>query len=534
MIRTLFFICLLSVISFSSLLIAQQNPLKDNDRSLGEARGELLQMLMSDLKLRSDNELCVFNDYSSGFSKAVVSPCKSLFDKILVEALEGEISHTLLDNQISRSLLRYLLLELAYIRSFPKSKAQVDFTKNEIDSLDKSIEEHYIRVIRVSTVLLRISNVKEDTDIRARVFEAILNSYDELIAMLFVLGEETSVVSLGEILLAYEHEFNAKGHRGQLLMLVLSILYKDETVMSAHLERLASEYRMRMFDLLETDDLVSLLDKNNESFSELSRKNVNYVKNVLDFYKSCPSVYLKGEISASSFCSEFPWSTGPALRLLFSDLFLLSLATDLEVRPLRAVKDVRLRLPDFVTGSEPFHGFREMIILPALEKLKLSEPDALKACEILHMDNSTCTLIPGEEETLSVQSFSKGKMTYLVLALSFAFIVMVFLYLKLPHAFIAYFKSLYSYPRPEEQSNSLSAEERKELRELRAYFKLNPAQGLEDLQKRYRRYVLKTHPDRLRDEGEAFILLQERFERAKILLDRLEDEREKRLSNDLN
>lgn len=533
---------------FPTSLLAQDNSLNDNERSLREARGELLQMLMSDLKLRSDNELCVFNEGSAGFSKAVVSPCRSLLDRILTEALEGEISQPLLDTQVSRSLLRYLLLELARIKSFTKSEPDVALIKVESSSSDNNIEELYLRVARVLSVLLRISEQKADTDIRARVIETILNSYDEFIEMISDLGEEYSVVSLSELLLTYENEFNAKGHRGQLLMLILSILYNDNIVMSAHLEKLASLYRMRMFDLLDSNELLALLGKINFSSNEFSGENINYVKNVLDFYKSCSSVLLKGEIQDSSFCSEFPWSIGPALRLLFSDLLISSLAADFESRPLRYVQDERLRLPDFLKESESFLGFKEMILLPAFEKMNLSKSDALKACETLSIEHS-CSLAPVQEETLEVQSFSLNKGTYLVLVLFAAFVLNSLLYFKFPRIYVKikervftssfsrlfnFLKSLQSTSPTEGYAHSLSTEERKELRELREYFKLSPTQGLDALQKKYRRYVLKTHPDRVKDEGEAFIQLQERFERAKSLLDRLDDEREKRLSNDLN
>jgi hypothetical protein len=78
----------------------------------------------------------------------------------------------------------------------------------------------------------------------------------------------------------------------------------------------------------------------------------------------------------------------------------------------------------------------------------------------------------------------------------------------------------------------LTSEERAELRELRKFFSLRPAEGTGSLHGRYRTFVRKLHPDVVRDNGESFISLQERYQRARTLLARLEVEKMQRLAND--
>jgi hypothetical protein len=78
----------------------------------------------------------------------------------------------------------------------------------------------------------------------------------------------------------------------------------------------------------------------------------------------------------------------------------------------------------------------------------------------------------------------------------------------------------------------LNSNERAELRDLRQFFNLRPAEGIETLHKHYRSLVRTLHPDMIHDSGESFIEFQERYLRAKFLLDRLQEEKIKRFAND--
>jgi hypothetical protein len=77
----------------------------------------------------------------------------------------------------------------------------------------------------------------------------------------------------------------------------------------------------------------------------------------------------------------------------------------------------------------------------------------------------------------------------------------------------------------------LTPTERAELRNLRKFFNLHPTEGVASLHSSYRVFVRKLHPDIVRDNGESFISLQERYNRARLLLIRLEDEKHQRLAN---
>lgn len=81
--------------------------------------------------------------------------------------------------------------------------------------------------------------------------------------------------------------------------------------------------------------------------------------------------------------------------------------------------------------------------------------------------------------------------------------------------------------------SNLTAEERAELRQHRQFFSLRPNEGLNSLNRKYKNYVRKFHPDVVRDNGEQFISLQEKYDRAKILMSRLEEEKLKRFSNEM-
>ncbi len=83
-----------------------------------------------------------------------------------------------------------------------------------------------------------------------------------------------------------------------------------------------------------------------------------------------------------------------------------------------------------------------------------------------------------------------------------------------------------------DESEFLSSKERAELRTLRQFFSLRPNEGVSTLHKKYRTFVQKLHPDVVRDNGESFISLQERYNRTKVLLVRLEEEKHQRLGND--
>lgn len=76
----------------------------------------------------------------------------------------------------------------------------------------------------------------------------------------------------------------------------------------------------------------------------------------------------------------------------------------------------------------------------------------------------------------------------------------------------------------------LNSTDRAELRDLRQFFELHPTEGITSLHKKYRLFVRDLHPDVIQDSGESFLKLQERYNRARILLLKLEEEKTKRMA----
>ncbi|HMO18333.1 MAG TPA: J domain-containing protein [Oligoflexia bacterium] len=561
----------LFVLIFLPEVRAENQPIKPEDRAyieraISDARSDILLKTMPDVLFRADGDLCLFSDKKMSFVSQLVSPCRALFDRILDEAIdEGQISKELLAPGVSQDFLRYLLLEFSRTGGERKDSL-AENGKNSKISASESLEQKEVRIAKIALLILRMSDslsssessnsgAQEKTDspganLRGRLFEILFTEIDEFHRILLSVGGEEHVVALGRTLLRYKDEFDNYNIKGLLLRLLLVLLYEDASSVKSLLEDLVPRYRFQLIEVLDTSEFRSVLDtfENQGVVNTDQASGLSYINLVGRFYKECSAG--SGNLTLADFCAERASELGEEIRDLIVQLFMVKFSEGFIRRfnnPKTVLTDDLLdyiSLPEYIKNSNSFGSFIENVFRPFVAEVKLSDENRKQVCIILG-ESESCKINPDDptdsgEKKSDESPYSFYLLSFLALVLvSVSSFVLVRLFkdkqkvsafFKFPN--LSRFLNRKSLGNAEKESSLLNQNERAELRELRNYFKLTPTQGNQALFKRYRAYVKKTHPDRAKDGGDEFINLQERFKRAKELLERLEDERVRRRGND--
>ncbi len=479
--------------SFLLVLLFPLFSLADNEITHHDLKNTFIKTLYPDVEFRNNNKLCIVPEKGS-YTSRVFTECDVLIQHLIVQVVDqGRLSgdgFSFLTKSAYNSFLKYYLSFL------------------EVVSAGDSSELNQVTLARFLYVLLEIDKVAKDNDLLTQIDHSISSNIAVFDKIFKNLGNEEFVSRLGSSLITFYEKLPTYNSESVIFFQKLVLTYGSNEQFEKILFSNFNNKNSNLVTGLKT--LKTYLDEN-------SLKTSNESAVLLEKLIFCATDFINSEYNnRCKFLETYPVSILENFTALYLE-YGSSLVDKLSFQKSLGFLN---QIPEYYMTTETFSLFRKTVLPSLFKPQNLTEEQKMQLCIFIKNENQC------RAEFIANQNKQNN---FNILKYIFIFLSVLTVFGYLAYRYYNKLKSVKSSSRIEEES-CLTSEERSELRELRSYFMLRPNSNFAELARNYRKKVKTIHPDTSKGDNQEFLTLQTKYTRIRLLLTRLNEEKENRLS----
>lgn len=495
----------LFIVFISSICTAENSNISVIDR----LKEQVLLEGLSNVEVR-DHGVCFFLPKAEKFGTKVAVNCNRLFDSLINEINSEEPGDIFEKSDLAKLRTSNLRKKLFQVLE-GNLKVYSDLSKQDIKSESDKIDLLVLEISKIFNVVLS-DKLGSDTQLQQLILGTLLKYEEDFVNIIILYRFEQNVASFLVNIANFTIKFSDEKDLAKLKFILAVISTTQDQLENHIVNNLALD---KKYFMLKLDSLVE--------HNVFSPENEEIVNNLLLAVKKCNFEY-NLEIDT---CSSAYKNVSTNVKTYIDNSYFQSFKDFLNLNPNLGIKDILVILRPLVI-FESNGEFYDKFLLNKISDFKfISNNDTRQICAILGIN--PC---PKHKNLAQAQEVSSRSLYLVFVALGLTFII---LYLKRAKAIVKKSDENEEFFDQQEHldlsKGELTPHERSELRDLRKYFNLNPLDKVTDLHRSYRKMVFHVHPDKLKDGGREFILMQSRYLKAKDLLERLEHIRSLKLGN---